>query len=364
MWIAAFVLIGCLSGFVLFRKKTLSVPRDAYRNSRKISVIIPARNEEANLPHLLESLQKQTLQPYEVIVVDDGSEDRTREIAELSGVRVVEGTAPPSGWTGKNWAVWNGYLRAAGDVFVFLDADIRLAPAALASLLLARERSKGVVSVVPYHDTEKPYEKLAMILNLLGVFAFTSAFERNNPRKGLYGSCIVALREDYEKINGHESVRAEVLDDLFLGSKFAAAGIPIDNYIGYGFVSFRMYPHGVRSGIEGFAKGAVLSTSTLSGRTVVLVAAWVAGLLLSETALALANTSWVVPLAAGYVLYMLQLFYFNRYVGVFGFILPVLHPIATLYFLTVMVYSLYQVAVLGQVRWKGRQIRVGGSKER
>ncbi|BBH20131.1 glycosyl transferase [Paenibacillus baekrokdamisoli] len=366
MWIIILLLmlVGCLSGFFLFKKNTLAVSQEPYLGIRKLSIIIPARNEECNLPHLLDSLKSQTFQPFEIIVVDDFSDDRTKEIAESYGVKVITGRSLPQGWTGKNWAVWNGYLHASGDVFAFLDADIRLAPNALASLMKARERSKGVISVVPFHHTEKLYEKLALIMNMLGIFAFTSVFEKKNPKKGLYGSCILALREDYEKINGHESVKSEVLDDLFLGSKFIEAGVAVTNFIGYGLVSFRMYPQGIRSEIEGFSKGAVLSTSTLSLWTIVPIAIWVVGLIVSETVFIFANTSWAVPLLIGYFMYMFQLFYFIKYVGVFGIMLPVLHIVGSLFFIVIMIYSLYQVVVLGHVRWKGRHIRVGGKRGR
>jgi len=370
MWIVLLIGIGCFSGFFLFRKNALPVAGDRRDpnddGAWRLSVIIPARNEEINLPHLLESLKSQSVRPCEVIVVNDFSEDRTSEIAERYGATVVDNSLLPDGWTGKNWAVWNGYLRASGDVFVFLDADIRLEPTALASLLEARRRSKGVISVVPYHHTEKLYERLALVFNMLGFFAFTSVFEKNNPRKGLYGSCIVATREDYERINGHSSVKSQVLDDLFLGSKFREAGIPVVNSIGYRLVSFRMYPRGIRSEIEGFSKGAVLSTSTLSPWTIVFTAAWIVGLLVSESVFAFAwlGADWAWPLAAGYLLYTAQLFALMRYVGRFGYAVPLLHPLASLFFLGVMAYSVYQVTVLGSVRWKGRNVKVGGAQDR
>ncbi|MFD0696158.1 glycosyltransferase [Paenibacillus sp. GCM10027628] len=363
MWLLILIIVGCLSGFLLFRKNTLTICREPGQEFGKLSVIIPARNEECNLPTLLHSLRLQTYQPYEIIVVDDFSDDRTKEIAESYGVKVIANSSLPQGWTGKNWAVWNGYLHASGDTFAFLDADIRLAPGALASLMKARKHSEGVVSVVPFHHTGKLYEKLAMITNILGAFAFTSPFESNNPKKGLYGSCILTSREDYEKINGHASIKAEILDDLFLGSKFMEASIPIANYIGFGLVSFRMYPQGIKSEIEGFSKGAVLSTSTLSLWTVIPIAIWVVGLLASETVFIFAGTSWAVPLLIGYLLYMLQLFYLVKYIGVFGILMPVLHIVSSLFFLVIMLYSAYQVLFLGHVRWKGRLIRVGGRQD-
>ncbi|MFX3636996.1 MAG: glycosyltransferase family 2 protein [Candidatus Pristimantibacillus sp.] len=364
MWIFILMLVGCLSGFILFKKNIVPVYDEPYQGLRKLSIIIPARNEECNLPHLLDSLLSQTFPPFEIIVVDDFSDDRTKQIAESYGVKVIVGSPLPEGWTGKSWAVWNGYMQASGDVLAFLDADIRMAPNALELLMKARERSNGVISVVPFHHTEKLYEKLALIMNILGIFAFTSVFERGNPKKGLYGSCILALREDYEKINGHESVKSEVLDDLLIGSKFIAAGIPVTNFIGYGLVSFRMYPSGIRSEIEGFSKGAVLSTSTLSSWTIVPVAIWVVGLIGSSSVLFFATTSLAIPLLIGYIMYMFQLFYFIKYVGGFGFVIPILHFVATLFFIVIMIYSLYQVVILGHVKWKGRYVRVGGKRDR
>ncbi|MFC5451391.1 glycosyltransferase [Paenibacillus aestuarii] len=366
MWILALCIAGCLCGFVLFRTRLLATRHghEPSLNERRLSVIIPARNEACNLPHLLESLRLQTVAPYEVIVVDDGSVDGTREIAESYGVKVVTGMSLPAGWTGKNWAVWNGRQHAAGELLLFLDADIRLAPQAVGSLIEARERSGGVISVVPYHQTEKLYEKLALITNLLGVFAFTSPGERRNPRKGLYGACILATKEDYDRINGHASIKSEVLDDLFLGSKFMEAGIPVTNFLGCGMVSFRMYPQGIRSELEGFSKGAILSTSTLSKWTIIPIALWVIGLIVSGSAVCLMHTPWALPLAIAYLLYMLQIFYLIKYVGAFGVVMPVLHCVSSLFFIVIMLYSAYQVVFLKRVAWKGRHIQVGGRRDR
>jgi glycosyltransferase involved in cell wall biosynthesis len=353
----------CAAGFLLFRKNTL--PRGdgrTFRTDARLSVIIPARNEEGNLPYLLGSLQIQSIEGMDIIVVDDHSEDRTRDIAESFGVTVIASPPLPSGWTGKNWAVANGYAAAKGDILIFLDADVRLAPHTLTSLLAAREKKGGVLSVVPYHQTERFYERLALIPNILGLFAFTSPMERNNPAQGLYGACIVAKRDDYVRAGGHEGVKGELLDDLNLGARFREAGIAVHNYIGYGLVSFRMYPGGIRSEVEGFSKGAVLSTGKLSPWTTILVAIWLVGLIASESFPFFLGTDWIFPLAATYVAYTVQIYYFVRYTGWFGRWLPALHFISMLFFLFVMLYSVFQVAFYGRVAWKGRQVKVGGKE--
>ncbi|MDQ0114797.1 glycosyltransferase [Paenibacillus harenae] len=368
IWILALLLPACSAGFILFRKNTipLPAPHAAARLAAtfgKLSIIIPARNEESNLPHLLRSLMAQKYKPFEIIVIDDCSEDRTRAIAESYGVKVIAGSSPPPGWTGKNWAVWNGYLQSTGDLIAFLDADVRLAPHALESLIAVREETGGVISVVPYHEAEKFYERLALIPNLLGLCAFTSPMERTNRNKGLYGSCILTTREDYERAKGHEGIKSELLDDLNLGAKFIEAGVPVNNYIGYGVVSFRMYPGGIRSEIEGFSKGAVISTSKLSGFTTLLVAIWLIGLIAAEAAPFAIGTKWAWPLVIGYVLYTAQLYYFIHYTGRFGKWLPAVHMLSTVFFLYIMLYSLYQVVFFGRVAWKGRRIEVGGRKK-
>lgn len=362
MWILFIIVAGCLSGFLLLKKKFIPERYEPFIKQAKLSVIIPVRNEEKNLPFILDSLKAQTYQPFEIIVVDDFSSDQTKWVADAYGVKVIENTRLPEGWTGKTWAVWNGFLQSQGDTIVFLDADIRLAPRGLEALIAARAKFGGVISVVPYHHTEKFYERFAFVANILGLFAFMSPFESKNPKQGLYGACIMAAREDYEKVGGHEIIRSEILDDLNLGEKFKETGINVTNFIGGSLVSFRMYPGGIKSEIEGFSKGAVLSTSKLSSSTIILVAIWVIGLIVSETAIFLFKTSWGLPLAIGYFLYMLQMIYFSRYVGRFGIIIPVLHVLSTLFFILVMLYSAYQVVFLKEVTWKGRQIKVGGRK--
>lgn len=359
------IMFECISGFILFAKIRLNSHGELINRNYKVSIIIPARNEEKNLPYILNSLKLQTYKPYEIIVVDDFSLDKTNEIARQYGVKVIENTELPDNWTGKTWALWNGFLKSTGEILVFLDADVRLASNALEALLKAREASGGAISVVPYNLTEKFYEGFSLVPYLLGVFAFTSPFERKNTQKGLYGSCIVTTREDYEKINGHDSIRSELLDDLNLGRKFCEAGIKVKNFIGCELVSFRMYPNGIKSEIQGFAKGAVLSTATLRPATIILIALWVVGLLatgLITPFLIILRHPWFLPFLIGYLIYTMQIIYFLKYTGHYRKAMPVFHLFSSAFFILIMLYSLYQVIFLGSVSWKGRQVKVGGKK--
>jgi 4,4'-diaponeurosporenoate glycosyltransferase len=94
----------------------------------RVSVLIPARNEQATLPHLLRAMQQQRLRPLEVIVIDDHSTDQTAAIARTAGVRLIEAPPLPAGWCGKTWALHHGSHQAQGDLLVFLDADTEPVP--------------------------------------------------------------------------------------------------------------------------------------------------------------------------------------------------------------------------------------------
>ncbi len=191
------------------------------------SVIIPARNEEKTLPHLLNSLAAQSVSPKEIILVNDGSTDATAEVAELHGVRVIPAPVKPGRWSGKSWACWTGARAAAGEVLLFLDADHRLAPSALARLWSTFERDGGLVSVQPYHIVEKTYEQLSSFFNVvaaMGPNCFSILGRRLKPT-GAFGPCIMCDRVKYLEIGGHESVNREVAEDIALGKMFKKAGV-------------------------------------------------------------------------------------------------------------------------------------------
>jgi len=360
MGVIIIFLLLSVCGFILFKKNTFT-NNDEPAEGMRISVIIPARNEEKNLPALLQSLTNQSVKPLEIIVCDDHSEDATNRIAGRFGVTVVQSPPLPQNWTGKNWAVWNGFKKSSGDVLVFLDADVILKKRALETLVNTRAKTGGVISVVPFHQTVKFYERLSLILYLLGIFVFTSPFEKDNCERGLRGCCIAVRRTDYEKIGGHTSVSGEIVEDMKLGKQFVAAGINVQNRIGYGLMTIRMY-QSLKEEIQGFVKGAVLSTSDTKLATMLFIVLWLVGLLASGFAtpvLLILGSDYAIPFLAGYFFYSVQIIYFLKYIGRYGWIVPVFHTISSLFFVFVMVYATYRVTFIGSVNWKGREIKVG-----
>ena len=174
-------------------------PEDATLDSTlaTVSVIIPARDEEANLGALLGDLDHSLNRPAQVVVVDDESADATAAIAEAGGAALVATGGPPPGWAGKAWACWLGAERAGGRILVFLDADVRLAPGALHRVCTEQGRGGGLLSVQPYHVTERPYEQLSLYFNLIGLMAAGEFTPRRQQARAAFGPCMVCVRDDY-----------------------------------------------------------------------------------------------------------------------------------------------------------------------
>ena len=149
-----------------------------------ISVIVPARNEESCLGACLESLTSQAGVSFEIIVVDDHSTDRTREIASsFPGVRVLQARPLPPGWTGKNNAVTTGALAALGEWLLFTDADTVHLPGSLTrSLEEARKNSAALLSYSPEQVVKGFLEKAVMPVIFAELGSYYRPSEVSDPR--------------------------------------------------------------------------------------------------------------------------------------------------------------------------------------
>lgn len=326
----------------------------------RVSIIIPARNEERNLPCLLDSLLAQDLQPDEVLVVDDGSTDGTAAIARLAGVRLLTSEPLPPGWRGKAWACHQGARAARGEAFLFLDADTFFLPGGYRRLLATFAGIPGALSLAPFHEVRRPYEQLSAFFNLVmmaGVGAF-AAWARPGQAAGLFGPCLLIRREDYAAAGGHESVRGQVLENLCLAENLARHHIGRFCLSGKGTLAFRMYPDGFPSLVEGwrkaFARGAA-RTPPLVHRFIHL---WLTG----AAALALllpAALAGFLPLgsgvAAGYLLFALQTGLQLRRIGSFSPWTALCYPVPLFFFFAVF----FQSQRGRNARWKGRDVTPG-----
>ncbi len=334
-----------------------------------VSVIIPARNEARRIGPLLDSLKRQTYPRYEVIVADDASEDETANLAREAGVKVITVKEVPAGWSGKNWACWQGAQHSNGEVLIFLDADVWLEAEGLENLVHAYQRQGGLLTVQPYHVAQNLHEQLSAPFNIVltaALNAFTPLGNRLKPSGG-FGPCLICHRSDYERIGGHAAVKTKVLEDLALAQRFTQVGLPVRCYGGAGTIYFRMYPGGLGELIEGWSKGFAIGAGSVRPLFALLTGAWIYGcfgafinLARSISHFDLATTGFWLLL---YGLYAGQIHWMLRRIGRFRWWTSMLYPIPFIFFTIVMIYSLIITYIRRQVTWKGRTIRVGGDRD-
>ncbi|UCG54804.1 MAG: glycosyltransferase, partial [Dehalococcoidia bacterium] len=141
-----------LLGFFFFSHIPVCKNGKSKNTSRpSVSILVPARNEERNIPNLLSSLKSQIKADDEIIVVDDHSEDKTAAVAEQEGAKVIKSKQMPPGWTGKIWACYQGAQSAIGRILIFLDADTVIEDGGLDDIISSYGKTYGVLSIQPYH---------------------------------------------------------------------------------------------------------------------------------------------------------------------------------------------------------------------
>src|SRR5271157_378248 len=216
----------------------------------EVSIIVPARNEEASLGDCLESLTAQTGVAFEIIVVDDGSTDRTRAIAQsFAGVRVISPGPAHENWTGKNNAVVAGAKEAHANWLLFTDADTVHLPGSLARALNeAKNERADLLSYSPDQVVVTFAERAVMPV----IFAELAA--HYPPRKvrerslgqsseivAANGQYILVRRAAYDALGGHAAVASEILEDVALARLFCSAGLRVYFRYGGDAVRTRMY---------------------------------------------------------------------------------------------------------------------------
>lgn len=203
------------------------------KDTPKVSIILPARNEQDYIERCLDSLIKQDYGNYEIIVIDDSSDDNTGKIIaeyakENSKIIPVTAKPKPEGWMGKNWACMEGFRKSSGELLLFTDADTK--------------HSKNVVSLAVAHLQSTNLDALSTIpklltfdfwtnvtLPMISTFLHTrfSALNVNNPTKKtgyFFGSFFILKKKTYEDVGMHEGVKHEIIEDGALGKKVKEQG--------------------------------------------------------------------------------------------------------------------------------------------
>ena len=192
-------------------------------------MIVPARNEEACLAECLQSLTTQSGVAFEIIVVDDHSTDRTREIAtSFPGVRVIEAGPLPDGWTGKNNAVTAGARQAHGEWLLFTDADTVHLPGSLAAALKeAEENGAEMLSYSPQQVAGTFWEMATLPVVFAELARQYSPSKVSDPASTLAaanGQYILIRRDAYDAVGGHAAISGHILEDVALARNVKNSG--------------------------------------------------------------------------------------------------------------------------------------------
>lgn len=347
----------------LFNLLTWARGRRGARIAGRVSVLIPARNEEASIEAAVRSVARSRHPVHEVIVYDDLSTDRTPQILaglaeEIPQLRIVKGFGLPDGWVGKPHACHQLARHATGDVLVFIDADVTLSDEAIERLGSLLERA-DVASAVPRQETGSFAERLVMPLlhltytswlpQLLVLACQDERFVAAN------GQLMAMRREAYDELGGFAAVRHEIVDDVAFCRHAKRSGKRVVFADGDRIASCRMYTSG-REVWEGFSKNIYEGIGGSPLALMAILAVHLFFFVLPYAALAYAVLSgephWVAPAAAGVMgnvtlRMVLALRYRQPLSGL------VLHPLSIAALCAIAVNS-FRWSASGRLRWAGR----------
>ena len=364
LMLISIILLAVILAVTLFNTVTAPMLKKfvGLQNYPRVSVLIPARNEETNIGACINGFLSQNYDNFEIHVLNDQSTDRTGTIIEKLGeqypaVQAIQGKPLPAGWTGKNWACHQLSQSANGEILIFTDADNRPAPNAIANTVAYMQKLElGLLSAFPEKVTGTLAEKLVVPVVDLFVYAglplwltYLSRFPSLAAASGLW---IAFTREAYQRVGGHQAVSNQIVEDVELSRLAKKRGIKILTSAGTCVVSCQMY-HSFSEVWNGFSKNLfglvrykmipffILMLSLLTMCVLPYITVWFA------TLRGLAIVAIVMNIV---MRMMLALKYRHPF-----FTSVILHPFGVLLTLVIGINSFFQVR-RGRLQWKGRQI--------
>ena len=333
-----------------------------------VSVLIPARNEEQNIRASLQAVLANHGCDFEIIVLDDHSTDRTAAIVtELARgddrVRLESAPALPAGWCGKQHACFVLARLARHALLVFIDADVRLAPDALARMASFMEgRDAALASGVPRQELGTLGERLLIPLIhfiLLGFLPMHAMRRTRLPALSAgCGQLVVARRDAYEQCGGHVMIRNSLHDGIKLPRVFRKAGFATDLFDATDLAACRMYYTNAETwrGLGKNATEGLAAPGTIFPMTALLLGGQVLPFVLLAYAPMLSFPGLLLAAVAAATAYLPRLLATRVFRQPLGSAL--LHPIGVMTLLAIQWHALVRHLAGRPSEWKGRSYSV------
>lgn len=235
------------------------VRRASNRSDLRVSVLIPARNEELSIGTCVGSLLDQSYENMELIVLDDQSTDRTASVLasfDSSKLNVIRGIPKPADWLGKPWACHQLSQSASGDILVFADADTWFDRDAIAAVADTFDHKTDMITLWPVQKLVTPWERIVIPMVYFSLFTLLPArYVSDDPKwmprflrprfRPLFaaacGQFLAFTRTAYDRIGGHTSVKSQIVEDVQLAKAVKASGGHVRMHHGLHSVGCRMY---------------------------------------------------------------------------------------------------------------------------
>ena len=365
-WLA----ITLKSMLALKRIRWLSPSSAPVHEIRKISVIIPARNEEQDVASSLRSVLNQEGVDLEVIVVNDHSTDRTGEIVDDiarsdSRMKVLHNPALIQGWLGKCNAMQHGAANATGNYLLFTDADINHAPGCFVTALNVMQKNEyDFISLCPLWDNQSFWENVNMPIYFFGVAKLLATPGLENPDSAnaiATGALMLITTQVFRDIGGFEGVKGEMLDDVGLARLLKTQNYRVGYRLAPDCLQVRLFKNS-RDAFWGTTKNILMA---VEGHLWLAIPLIILGVLqnlapLFAVAFGLLKTEPLL-LIVGMATYGIQYFSFFSVRRLIHF-----HPFKLLFFPLVAIVATCCIVralvshVKGAIIWRGREIKVRG----
>ena len=334
-----------------------------------VSVLIPARNEEESIGAAVSAVRANLGVDCEILVLDDRSEDQTAAIVTAIAdqdhrVRLIRGPEMPAGWCGKQHACWVLAQEATRPVLVFIDADVRLSPDALARMASYLDSSDAdLASGFPRQETVGLLEKMVIPLIHFILLGFLPIHRMRKSRyPGFAAGCgqlFITTREAYMRAGGHAAIRTTLHDGLKLPRAYRRAGMLTDLFDATDLAVCRMYRTSAAlwSGLAKNAGEALASPGLIVPMSIILLGGQVMPSVLLTAALTDSPTPWP-SWAIGLSILAFLASYYPRLAAMRRFrqspLGALLHPIGIFLLLTIQWYAFLRSLVGQPSTWKGR----------